>query len=50
MLIRPNLLNFASIGLMAFAGVWLINRGLRAAGMGGLCSMPMNDAPMAETM
>jgi hypothetical protein len=30
--------NLLSIGLMAFAGVWIINRALQYAGLHGLCS------------
>lgn len=30
--IRINLTNFLAVGLMAFIGVWAINKGLRAAG------------------
>jgi hypothetical protein len=48
MIIRPNIINFLSIGIMSFAGVWLINRALRAGGMGGLCSMPMADHEAEE--
>lgn len=42
MLIKPSLMNFVSIGLMAFAGVWLINRGLDYAGLPTLKSHGMN--------
>lgn len=38
MIVKPSLVNFVSIGLMAFAGVWVINRGLHMAGFSGLCS------------
>lgn len=38
MILKPNLLNVVSIGLMAFTGVWLINRGLRYAGVAHLTS------------
>ena len=31
--IRIDLANVITIGLVAFVGVWLINRGLRAANM-----------------
>lgn len=30
--IRINLSNFVAVGLMAFIGVWAINKGLKAAG------------------
>lgn len=42
MLIKPSLMNFVSIGLMAFAGVWIINRGLDYAGFSGLKSNGTN--------
>lgn len=32
--VRINLSNFVVVGLMAFIAVWLINKGLSAAGMG----------------
>lgn len=32
--LRPDLGNFLMIGVIAFIGVWAIDRGLRAAGMG----------------
>lgn len=31
--IRINLSNFVAVGLMAFIGVWAINKGLKAGGM-----------------
>lgn len=31
--IRINLSNFVAVGLMAFIGVWAINKGLMAAGV-----------------
>lgn len=31
--LRPDLANFLMIGVIAFIGVYAINRGLRAAGM-----------------
>lgn len=31
--IRINLSNFVAVGLMAFIGVWVINKGLKAAGV-----------------
>jgi len=30
--LRPDLANFVMIGLIGFATVWLVDRGLRAAG------------------
>lgn len=30
--IRINLSNFVAVGLMAFIGVWAINKGLKAVG------------------
>lgn len=38
MILKPNLLNVVSIGLMAFTGVWVINRVLHYAGMPDLTS------------
>jgi hypothetical protein len=38
MLIKPSIMNFVSIGLMAFTGVWVINRVLDRAGLGNLKS------------
>lgn len=32
--VRINLTNFVAVGLMAFIGVWAINKGLRAANLG----------------
>lgn len=34
MIIKPSLMNFISIGLMAFAGVWVLNRAFDYAGLG----------------
>ena len=31
--IRINLSNFVAVGLMAFIGVWAIDKGLKAAGV-----------------
>lgn len=31
--IRINLSNFVAVGLMAFIGVWVLNKGLKAAGV-----------------
>lgn len=31
--IRINLSNFVAVGLMAFIGVWALQKGLRAAGV-----------------
>jgi hypothetical protein len=38
MILKPNLLNVVSIGLMAFAGVWVINRVLVKSGLTHLTS------------
>lgn len=32
--VRINLTNFLAVGIMAFVGVWAINRGLKATNMG----------------
>lgn len=32
--LRINLTNFVAVGAMAFVGIWVINKGLRAAGKG----------------
>lgn len=32
--LRPDLANFLMIGVIAFIGVWAIDRGLRVSGMG----------------
>lgn len=31
-MVQPNLTNLITIGLIAYVGVWLINKGLDAAG------------------
>lgn len=38
MILKPNLLNVVSIGLMAFTGVWVINRVLAHSGLPHLTS------------
>jgi hypothetical protein len=43
MIIKPGIVNLVSIGLMAFIGVWVINRGLAAAGLGHLCATPREE-------
>jgi hypothetical protein len=38
MILKPNLLNVVSIGLMSFVGVWCINRALIYSGLPHLTS------------
>ncbi len=42
MLIKPSLMNVVSIGLMAFMGVWVVNRALIYAGLPHLTAQGSN--------